>query len=645
MANRPRPKSIGMRITPAVPAGLTYTTSDIADLQKIANCGLLYAYIATKWPARVGVPQKMEVILTLSNRIPLAGALPILVAFALAVLIAAIALAPLRPASATPNSDLCGLSPVILDMLLDRQGANAQQCDTIEPATGTQLTASESDPLVWDLSGNDDRSLTEFAISDDDAKLLRIFNSEGPDTADPLADDGPVIAEAVRYIDLTGNPLTIDDVNFKHIPSTVAIILSADSNTNGFQDTEYTVTEDAASYVAVAFPDLELTAATAPLAPSFTISGRDALDDFETNEQPFQENDHRQLIIFGSGTGEAARTSVINSVSDNRIFYLPLKVNKDNDNGDEWDFTINISDEIGNAVDDYELANDYTDITVIDVDAPATLVCDRSEDVETTILDLVSADGVVATYGDHTKCDDITLRDLGAIGDLTVDDGDNEGEPIANLVAGDFEGLTKLTRLHIIGAGSLPSGIFAEVGKDTEVEIDGVTVETVQITFAKNNNGGDEDIAEVGKYTPSTIPQHIFADQEAGQVIVLDDDLDDDDKGVTKGLDATGYSVTEGSQFFIMTPAMHTYYVLGKSAVLAAGTAVSTPVLLETDPVGTPPVRGNADSPKVVRYALSPADDDNSDDESVWLFLFNAAAPENADNLVDLATVAVADDD
>ena len=41
---------------------------------------------------------KMEVILTLSNRITLAGVLPILVAFALAVLVAAIALAPTRPA-------------------------------------------------------------------------------------------------------------------------------------------------------------------------------------------------------------------------------------------------------------------------------------------------------------------------------------------------------------------------------------------------------------------------------------------------------------------------------------------------------------------------------------------------------------------
>ena len=577
--------------------------------------------------------------MTLSKRITLAGALPILVAFALAVLVAAIALAPSKPTSAIADVKLCDLSPVLLDMLLERQGLNAQQCDTIAAdATAEQAADEDLDFEVWDLSGNDGRSLTEFAISDDDAKLLRVLNGG-------TADTGTAIAETVKYIDLTGNPLTIDDVNFKHIPSTVAVILSADSSVSGFQDNAYTVTEGVASYVAVAFPDLTFDGDESTLEPGFTISGRDAGRTFGDADQPEQMGTHRQLIKFGGGDADVAlRTSEINSLADNRIFYLPLTVNKDNDNSDEWDFTLGINAEIDNAMADYELANDEADITVLDADAPVNSVCDRSEDVEAAILNAVGVDNLipVSLYGSHTKCDDLTLRDLAAFASLTVVDDDDDGkEPIADLATGDLEGLTKLNSLHIIGAGILPSGIFAGVGKDAQVEDDGEMVDsTVQITFAKNNNGGDDDIAEVGKYTPSTIPQHILVDQEAGQVIILDDDLDDDDKGVTKGLDATAYSVTEGSQFFVMTPALQTYYVLDKSAVLVTETTVSTPLITNADD------RGNdTDNLKVARYAVSPADDDNGDDESVWLFLFDAAAPENADNLVDLAAVAVADDD
>ena len=77
----------------------------------------------------------MEVILTLSNRITLAGVLPILVAFALAVLVAAIALAPFKPTPGYCQSkDTCGLSPVLLDMLLERYSLahlNAHECDEL----------------------------------------------------------------------------------------------------------------------------------------------------------------------------------------------------------------------------------------------------------------------------------------------------------------------------------------------------------------------------------------------------------------------------------------------------------------------------------------------------------------------------------
>ena len=79
----------------------------------------------------------MEVILTLSNRITLAGALPILVAFALAVLIAAIALAPSRPASADAHADTCDLSPLLLDMLLERYSLEPYDCDQLDLQTST----------------------------------------------------------------------------------------------------------------------------------------------------------------------------------------------------------------------------------------------------------------------------------------------------------------------------------------------------------------------------------------------------------------------------------------------------------------------------------------------------------------------------
>ncbi len=573
--------------------------------------------------------------MTLSNRITLAGALPFLVAVALAVLIAAIALAPSRPASAIGDSGACKLSPVILDMLLARYDKSAQDCDTLNPAAGGDAATDDDDfdPAVWDLSGGE---LTEFAISDDDADLLKILH--GDDTT--VDDDDAIAPDAVRYIDLTGNPLTIEDVDFANIPSRIAVILSADSNVNGFQATEYTVTEAAPSYIAVAFPDLTMVAsatrAASVLTPELEIGGRDAEREFESaTGQPFDSQTHRQLVQLGAvaaNSDAAERPVQVNSASDSKIYYLPLRVNKNNDTGDEWDFTITINDEIGNATPGYELTNDEADITVLDADAPALSVCDRSEDVETSILLLASAASTGRDYGGHTKCDDLTLRDLASITGLMVFDGDEDNEPIADLIAGDFEGMANLATLSITGAGALPSGIFAGVGKDLAAD------SHVQISFAKNSSD-DDDIEEVGKYTPSTIPQHIFDDQEPKQVIILDDDLNDDDEGITNGLDATAYAVTEGGNFFVMTPASDTYYVLGGMVVIqgTGESGVKTPTVADT-------VREDSD-PKVVRFAIAPDDDDDSDDESIWLFLFDDADPESDANLVDLAAVSVADDD
>ena len=592
----------------------------------------------------------MEVILTLSNRISLAGAIPLVVALGLLALVAVIAFAPARPVSATANTSTCNLSAVHLDMLLDRYGKKSFECNTIDFATddiaaGLRSTGDNVPSVaVWDYSGH---GLNEFAISKDDAAILKRLKSDaapGSDLAtidaDVATDSLDIAPDAVKYIDLTGNPLTIEDVDFTNIPPRIAVILSADSNVNGFQSDEYTVTEASAGYVAVAFPNLKFEPTETTLEPTIAISGSDAEKVFAGTDQPFQALTHRQLIKFGvaASPDAAPRTTEVNSLSEDKIFYLPLLVNKDNDNRDDWDFRLTINDGIDHAVTPYELANNEADITVLDADAPATSVCDRSEDVEAAIVAEVTgttADPVTPAekYGGHTRCDDLTLRDLGAIDDLSVLDEDGDGEPLEDLVAGDFEGLVGLTSLTLTGAGSLPSGIFASVGKDDA---------GVQISFARNDNKGDDDIAEVGKYTPSTIPQHIFDDQESKQVIILDDDLDAKKKGVTKGLDATAYTVNEGSQFFVLTPASQTYYVLGKSAILSASTNASTPTISDAN-------RGTDESPKVARYAVPATnkllDDDNDKDESMILFLFGVLAPENAAALVDLATVSVIDDD
>lgn len=586
----------------------------------------------------------MEVILTLSNRISFAGAIPLAVALGLLALVAVIAFAPARPVSATANTSTCNLSAVHLDMLLDRYGKKSFECNTInyaddDVAAGLRDTGDNQPTLaVWDYSGH---GLNEFAISKDDATILRRLKSTSAagTAVDDIVLGDDIAPDTVKYIDLTGNPLTIEDVDFTNIPPRIAVILSADSNVNGFQSDEYTVTEASAGYVAVAFPNLKFATGETTLEPTIAISGSDAEKVFAHTDQPFQSLTHRQLIKFGVGASEdaAPRTTEVNSLSEDKIFYLPLLVDKDNDNRDDWDFRLTINAGIEHAVTPYELANNEADITVLDADAPATSVCDRSEDVAAAIVLVATgpADALVTdkTYGGHTRCDDLTLRDLEAMTTLTVMDDDGDGEPLEDLVAGDFEGLEGLTSLTLTGAGSLPSGIFAAVGKEGA---------GVQISFARNDNKGDEDIAEVGKYTPSTIPQHVFDDQEPKQVIILDDDLDDKKKGVTKGLDATAYSVNEGSQFFVLTPAMHTYYVLGKSATLSASANASTPEISTAN-------RGTDESPKVARYAVPATnkllDDDNDKDESMVLFLFGVLAPENASALVDLATVSVIDDD
>ena len=274
-------------------------------------------------------------------------------------------------------------------------------------------------------------------------------------------------------------------------------------------------------------------------------------------------------------------------------------------------------------------------------------MCDRSDDVQEAILDAVDGTGDTPVaqddFYDHLRCDDITLADLGTIsGTLAITDSDGDNEPLEDLVAGDFEGIKGISGLSITGAGSLPSGIFAGVGsaKDNKVEI----------TFAKNTS---EDVEQVGNYTPSTIPSHIFDDQETQQVFVLADDTNDAGKGTTKGFDADLYAGTENGHIFVMTNAATAAYILGDSITFAnVVNVINRPSI--TDRGAGAGEKGS----RIARFAVQilPNDDKDKGERNTWLFLFatdgdgdadnNADGnPANAANLVDLATVAVTDDD
>ena len=201
--------------------------------------------------------------MTLSNRISIAGAIPLIVALGIVALVAAVLLAPARPASATENAGTCDLSAVHLDMLLDRYGLKSFQCNSLDYDLSLRSTGDNQPSAdVWDYSG---KGLESFEFSKADADILKRLKSTDtfdttttpPETFEDIDIDGADIApNVVRYIDLTGNPLSIEDVSFANIPARVAVILSAESNVSGFQQEDYTVTEGAPSYISVAFPGL-----------------------------------------------------------------------------------------------------------------------------------------------------------------------------------------------------------------------------------------------------------------------------------------------------------------------------------------------------------------------------------------------------
>lgn len=605
--------------------------------------------------------------MTFSNRISLAGAIPLLVVAALAVLTAfVLTTTPGQSVNASATADACNkLSPVLWDMLKRHyDGLDDFECNTFDPgaATPTHSVDSEANATVWDFSGQE---LTSFAISDDDeATLDKLF------AADTTGEtDNDITATEVRYFDLTNNPLTVDDIDFKHIPNDVSVILSAESTVTGFQATDYTVTEGKAGYVSVAFPGLRAAAAN-PMEAVITVGG-DAGDDINVAALAGLSagDDKIRLVSFGTGddADDDTKQFIFNSDADDVIFYLPITVAKDNENDEDWDIRLTIAESVAaasgdlgitNAKAEFDLANDETDVTILDADAPTLSVCDRSEDVSEAILAYAYPDtdgelgrqaGVLG-FGGNQRCDDITLRDLSTVGSLTISDSDEDGEPLEALVSGDLEGLTGLTSLKIVGAGALPSGIFAGVGKDGD--------DTVHIYFAQNVPPADSDDPKVGKFKPSTIPSHIWADQEPQHVIVLDDDLNADKKGVTSGFDAAVYAGEEGKHIYVLTSAQTAAYILGNKVVFsgAGATAPSLVTIADSD-TDNDDGRGTDTSPKVVRFAIKVDDGMNDDkgDRNTWLFLFaddgtNAADPRvispdltNASQLKDVATLVITD--
>ena len=619
----------------------------------------------------------MEVILTLSNRITLAGAIPILVAIAVAAIVVAITLAPNRSALAVDDAKGCDLSPVILDMLLDRYGLESHDCDNLDLQDVDGTAGADNETLntddghtvnTWDFSG---KGLTEFAITKEDADILKVLTDN--DTTDTT--ETSVVEAAVRYIDLTGNPLSIEDVSAANIPARVAVRISSDSTVTGFQSSEYTVTEGKSTFITVAFPNLR---SDDDLGFSAFVSvDGDARED--VNRGIAAANTlKRTLISFGdqdAGRANDTRELPLNSESETIVFAWPVMVQKDNDNSDSWIVDLEIPETtagLTNSVDDFGLAIQRSELVVMDADAPTPSVCDRSEDVQRTIeetadraatANTTDSTGAFLIYGGHDDCSELTLTDLGRMtvavaddaqadttdsaavaaqtGVFWVEDSFGDGEPLESLIAGDFAGLTGVQRLHIIGARSLPSGIFAGVGS-----ADGNTVE---ITFDKNTSG-EEDVDNVGNITPSTMPAHIWADQEKQQIITIADDTNDKNMGTTGGLDATQYAGTEEGHFFVLTNAATSAYVLDTdldfaSAELAGPSADATEANRLVRNAG-----GGKDSEtsRVSRFAVTITADDDKDDEDRWLFLFAngvTLSGLNVTNVVDMAVVSVTDND
>ena len=444
-------------------------------------------------------------------------------ATALALGLAAVWMLALGP-SAQSQTDLgaCELSPWLRDALLDDANYDlpAYRCDELEL----------SGLAVWDFStlpSTLERRLpSRFAISDADYKLL-LELSEFGSNSQPQDLIGFGEGGVVRLIDLTGTRYRLSDIDFRNIPIGTGIALSVIGTPRvGFQAERYTTTENRMGYVAVAFPGV-LESGQKSLEVSTTIDA---------------ESDQRGLIDIG-------QKMLLNGDSRDVVYYWPIYVATDNDNDPDWDFDLEIRavadaypepDGTGSRqLLDLSAALDIseTEILVSDADAPRVLVSDRTPLVEDAIEDALGRFTSISHRGD-----DITLTDLSALTTLELVDSD-DGRAF-ELAAGDLEGLSGLTELHLKGASRLPRGIFGGVG-DRE--------QGVVIDFSRNSPDDSRD-PRAGDYTLASIPDHIVADIEPHQTLIFTGQVGTRGQPLVTGLDRASYRAGPGESFAVTLP-------------------------------------------------------------------------------------------
>ncbi len=518
---------------------------------------------------------------------------------------ALLSLLPLLTQPAIGQSDQpgCDLSPRLRKALLsvDNYDMRDFECDQLI------LEDESNQDTIWDFSSRGWRS---FSISDADyVRLLELSELDVNSLPEEL--EGFGTRRNVRLIDLTGNPLSIDDVDFSNIPVGTGIAITQSTSGIGFQSADYSMSENGVGYVGVAFPNV------------LDTGERSIRIDTELDG----DRDQTALITIGDDM-------LLHSDSRSVVYYWPLYAGSDNDNGGDWDFNVQFRsaetyEEVNGRNRDRSLVledlvdRDETEMTVSDADEPETSVCQRSRLVEDAIETELADVGV-----DHTRCSQYTKSDLSQITELTISDDLDDGETIT-IDVDDLSDLTGLESLKLIGVEDLPSGIFNGVGASTGLVID----------FDENDPSDDDDPV-AGDYTLATIPQHILNDQESHQTLVLAGELDSSGDPIVTGLDRRSYAVNADDWFVVEIPVSYTgetseltHFVLARLPYEFNSLSVS--VVDDNSPIVV--VKGT----DLVRLSVAfDRDHEDFDGNGQLMLLVYSGNTEDFDSLVDYALVS-----